>query len=85
MMMLTGACQVGKSSAGVFLAAIERDFHNMEEYREMDIRPIKTEADYQAALAEIQALFDASSNTPQGDKLEVLAILVSCCRTFATN
>ena len=42
----------------------------------MDIYPIKTEADYQVALAEIQSLFDAAPNTPQGDKLEVLATLV---------
>ncbi len=42
----------------------------------MDIRPIKTDADYQAALDEIQSLFDASPNTPEGDKLEVLATLV---------
>ena len=42
----------------------------------MEIHPIKTEADYQAALAEIQALFDASPNTPQGDKLEALVTLV---------
>ena len=42
----------------------------------MDIHPIKTEADYQAALVEIQSLFAAAPNTPQGDKLEVLATLV---------
>jgi HTH-type transcriptional regulator/antitoxin HigA len=42
----------------------------------MDIHPIKTEADYQTALEEIQSLFDAAPNTPQGDKLEVLATLV---------
>lgn len=42
----------------------------------MDIHPIKTEADYQAALEEILSLFDAAPNTPQGDKLEVLATLV---------
>ena len=42
----------------------------------MDIRPIKTEADYQAALAEIERLFDASPGTPEGDRLEVLATLV---------
>ena len=39
----------------------------------MDIHPIKTEVDYQAALKEIQSLFDASLNTPEADKLEVLA------------
>jgi HTH-type transcriptional regulator/antitoxin HigA len=42
----------------------------------MDIRPIKTEADYQAALKEIEGLFDAVPNTPTGDRLEVLTTLV---------
>jgi HTH-type transcriptional regulator / antitoxin HigA len=42
----------------------------------MEIRPIKTEADYQAALAEIERLFDAVLNTPAGDRLDVLATLV---------
>jgi HTH-type transcriptional regulator/antitoxin HigA len=42
----------------------------------MDIRPIKTEADYQAALAEIEALFDAEPNAASGDRLEVLVTLV---------
>ena len=42
----------------------------------MDIRPIKTEADYDAALNEIEALMDAEPNTPECDKLDVLAILV---------
>jgi HTH-type transcriptional regulator/antitoxin HigA len=42
----------------------------------MDIRPIKTEADYQAALKEIERLFDAAPNTSEGDRLEVLTTLV---------
>jgi HTH-type transcriptional regulator / antitoxin HigA len=42
----------------------------------MEIRPIKTEADYQAALAEIERLFDATPNTPAGDCLDVLVTLV---------
>jgi HTH-type transcriptional regulator/antitoxin HigA len=42
----------------------------------MDIRPIKTEADYQMALAEIERLFDAAPNTPEGDRLDVLTTLV---------
>ena len=42
----------------------------------MDIRPIKTEADYQAALAEIERLFDAQPDTPEGDRLDVLTTLV---------
>ena len=42
----------------------------------MEIKPIKTEADYQAALEEIHRLFDAAPDTPEGDRLEVLATLV---------
>jgi HTH-type transcriptional regulator/antitoxin HigA len=42
----------------------------------VEIRPIKTEADYQAALAEIDRRFDADANTPAGDRLDVLATLV---------
>ena len=41
----------------------------------MDIRPIKTEAAYQAALAEIERLFDAAPHTPEGDRLDVLTTL----------
>ena len=42
----------------------------------MGIRPIRTEADYEAALAEIEHLFDATPNTPEGDRLDVLTTLV---------
>ena len=42
----------------------------------MDIKPIKTEADYEAALAEIEQLFEAEPDTPEGDRLEVLTTLV---------
>jgi HTH-type transcriptional regulator / antitoxin HigA len=42
----------------------------------MDIRPIKTEADYQSALKEIERLFGAEPGTLEGDRLEVLATLV---------
>jgi HTH-type transcriptional regulator / antitoxin HigA len=42
----------------------------------MDIRPIKIEADYHAALAEIETLFDAEPNTPMGDRLDVLTTLI---------
>jgi HTH-type transcriptional regulator/antitoxin HigA len=42
----------------------------------MEIRPIKTEADCQAALEEIERLFDAAPDTPEGDRLEVLVTLV---------
>lgn len=42
----------------------------------MDIRPIKTEQDYDAALAEIEALWGAQVDTPEGDRLDVLLALV---------
>jgi HTH-type transcriptional regulator/antitoxin HigA len=42
----------------------------------MNIKPIKTKSDYQAALKEIEKLLDAKPNTPQSDRLEVLTILV---------
>lgn len=42
----------------------------------MEIRPIKTEADYEAVLAEIEALFEAEPGTPESDRLEVLTTLV---------
>lgn len=42
----------------------------------MNIRPIKTEADYLATLKEIEGLFDAAPNSPEGDLLEVLTTLV---------
>ena len=42
----------------------------------MDIRPIKTVQDYDAALAEIEQLWGAEADTPEGDKLDVLITLV---------
>ena len=42
----------------------------------MEIKPIKTEADYEAALAEIDRLMGAVSDTPEGDRLDVLVTLV---------
>src|SRR5713226_392245 len=37
---------------------------------------IKTESDYAAALARIERLMDARRDTPQGDELEILSLLV---------
>ncbi|MBW8051615.1 MAG: hypothetical protein FVQ77_15020 [Cytophagales bacterium] len=42
----------------------------------MEIKPIKTEADYKKALEKIEKLMDAKANTPEGDLLDVLATLV---------
>ena len=40
------------------------------------LKPIRSKKDYQAALKEIEKLFDAEPNTPQGDYLEILVTLV---------
>lgn len=42
----------------------------------MTIRPVRNEADYDAALAEIDRLMGAAPGTPEGDALEVLVTLV---------
>jgi HTH-type transcriptional regulator / antitoxin HigA len=40
------------------------------------VRAIRTEADYEAALARIDALMDAEPDTPEGEELDVLTDLV---------
>ncbi len=42
----------------------------------MTIKPIRSEADYDAALAEIDRLMGVTSGTPESDRLEVLVTLV---------
>jgi len=42
----------------------------------MEIKPIKNNRDYRAALNEIDRLMDARSNSAEGDRLDVLATLV---------
>jgi len=42
----------------------------------MDIRPIRTEADYNAALKEIELLWNAPYGSSEGDKLDILVTLV---------
>ncbi len=40
------------------------------------MKPIKTEADYQAALARMEVLFDAQIGTPESDEADILALLI---------
>ena len=40
------------------------------------VNPIRTEEDYEAALARIDDILDAKPDTPEGDELDVLADLV---------
>lgn len=42
----------------------------------MNIKPIRTEADYRNALNQIEKLMDAGEGTPEGEELDVLTTLV---------
>lgn len=42
----------------------------------MEIRPIRTKADYRAMLREIESLMNAKANSPEGERLDVLTTLV---------
>jgi HTH-type transcriptional regulator / antitoxin HigA len=41
-----------------------------------DVKPIRSEADYDAAMEVVAALWGAASGTPEGDRLDVLATLI---------
>jgi HTH-type transcriptional regulator / antitoxin HigA len=41
-----------------------------------EVKPIRSEADYEKALAEVERLWGARSGTPEGDRLDVLATLI---------
>jgi len=42
----------------------------------MNIKPIKTEQDYQNALQRLEIIFDASPNSPEGDEADILSMLI---------
>ena len=42
----------------------------------MDIRPIRTKADYRAALKQVERLWDAAPGTVDGDRVDVLVTLI---------
>lgn len=42
----------------------------------MNIKPIKTETDYQKALIRLDEIFDAQKGSKKGDELEILSILI---------
>jgi HTH-type transcriptional regulator / antitoxin HigA len=42
----------------------------------MNVHPIRTEADYDTALAEVERLWGSKAGTPRGDRLDVLLILI---------
>ena len=42
----------------------------------MEIKPIKSEKDYNQALERLEEIFDAKTGSTEGDELEVLGILI---------
>lgn len=42
----------------------------------MDIKVIRTENDYEKALARFEVIFDAPIDSPEGDEAEILSILI---------
>jgi len=53
----------------------------------MEIKPIKTRKDYEAALGAVEQLMGARRNTPEGDRLDVLVTLIEAyeARHFALD
>jgi len=41
-----------------------------------DLRPIRSEKDYERALTEVEELWGAKAGTPKGDRLDILATLI---------
>jgi HTH-type transcriptional regulator/antitoxin HigA len=41
-----------------------------------ELKPIRTDADHEAALGELERLWGAKTGSPEGDRLDVLATLI---------
>ncbi len=44
--------------------------------KNMKIKPIKTEKDYDKALERLEVIFDAEPNSKEGDEAEILSLLI---------
>jgi len=42
----------------------------------MDLKPIKNENDYQNALERLEIIFDAPTDTKEGDEAEILSLMI---------
>ena len=42
----------------------------------MNVKPIKSEKDYEEALKRLEVIFDASPNTKEGDEAEIISLLI---------
>src|SRR6266403_3570892 len=45
------------------------------------LRPLRSEKDYEAALAQVERLWGAKAGTPKGDRLDILATLIEAYET----
>jgi HTH-type transcriptional regulator/antitoxin HigA len=46
-----------------------------------DLKPLRNESDYEAALAEVEELWGSKAGTARGDRLDVLATLIDVYET----
>ena len=42
----------------------------------MELKPVKTETDYEKALERLELIFDASPETKEGDEAEILSLII---------
>lgn len=42
----------------------------------IDVKPIRTAAEHEAALAEVERLWGSPADTPEGDSLDIIATLI---------
>jgi HTH-type transcriptional regulator/antitoxin HigA len=42
----------------------------------MDIKPLKTDSDYQMALSRLEEIFDAPIGTPESDEADILGLMI---------
>ncbi len=52
-------------------------------YESRTLRPIRTEADYEALLKEADSLWDVEPGTPEGDRLEIILTLLDAYESKA--
>ena len=46
-----------------------------------EVKPIRSEADYETAMETVAVLWGAASGTPEGDRLDILATLIDAYET----
>jgi len=48
----------------------------LKQFKEKEMKIIKTKSEYKKALTKLEKLFNAKPNTPKGDELELLSLLI---------